>query len=180
MSYLLLTLLLLPLVGSGLVFAWKNPASKYLALGIAFVEMFLTFYILANFNSIPTVDSALDYEITRPWSNFIKSTIHFGIDGMSLLMLLLTNILTALIILSSFNEKPGYSNSFYGLILLMQFGLVGVFTPLDGILGNHLDSDLADCRNLGSGRQENPFYNEIFCLHVRRIIIYADRIDLRV
>ncbi|MBW8362897.1 MAG: NADH-quinone oxidoreductase subunit M [Kaistella sp.] len=134
MSYLLLTLLLLPLVGSGLVFAWKNPASKYLALGIAFVEMFLTFYILANFNSIPTVDSALDYEITRPWSNFIKSTIHFGIDGMSLLMLLLTNILTALIILSSFNEKPGYSNSFYGLILLMQFGLIGVFTALDGIL----------------------------------------------
>ncbi|WP_297984654.1 NuoM family protein [uncultured Chryseobacterium sp.] len=130
---LLLTLLLLPLVGSALVFAWKNPASKYLALGIAFVEMFLTFYVLANFNHIPTVDSKLDYEVTYPWSNFIKSSIHFGIDGMSLLMLLLTNILTALIILSSFNEKPGYNNNFYGLILLMQFGLVGVFTALDGL-----------------------------------------------
>lgn len=134
MSYLLLTLLLLPLVGSGLVFAWKNPASKYLALGIAFVEMLLTFYILSDFNHLPTVDSKLDYEITYPWSNFIKSSIHFGIDGMSLLMLLLTNILTVLIILSSFNEKPNYRNSFYGLILLMQFGLVGVFTALDGLL----------------------------------------------
>ena len=134
MSGLLLTLLLLPLVGSVLLFAWRNPMSKFLALGIALVEMFLTFYILSDFNSLPTVNSKLDYEISYPWSNFFRSTIHFGIDGMSLLMLLLTNILTALIILSSFNEKPGYKNSFYALILLMQFGLVGVFTALDGLL----------------------------------------------
>ena len=122
MSYLLLTLLLLPLVGSALVFAWKNPASKFLALGIAFVQMFLTFYMLSNFDFKPTVDGVLQYEINYPWSQFIKSNLHFGIDGMSMLLLLLTNILTPLIILSSFNEKPGYRNTIYGLILLMQFG----------------------------------------------------------
>lgn len=134
MSYLLLTLLLLPLIGSVLVFAWKNPASKYLALGIAFAQMLLTFYMLSGFDFKPTVDGVLQYEINYPWSNYIKSNIHFGIDGMSMLMLLLTNILTPLIILSSFNEKPGYRNTFYALILLMQFGLVGVFTSLDGLL----------------------------------------------
>ena len=134
MSYLLLTLLLLPLLGSVLVFAWKNPASKYLALGIAFAQMFLTFYMLSGFDFKPTVDGVLQYEINYPWSNYIKSNLHFGIDGMSMLMLLLTNILTPLIILSSFNEKPGYRNTFYGLILLMQFGLIGVFTSLDGLL----------------------------------------------
>ena len=134
MSYLLLTLLLLPLAGSALVFAWKNPASKYLALGIAFAEMFLTFFMLSSLDFKPTVDGVLQYEINYPWSNFIKSNLHFGIDGMSMLMLLLTNILSVLIILSSFNEKPSYRNTFYGLILLMQFGLVGVFTALDGLL----------------------------------------------
>ncbi|MDQ0477790.1 MULTISPECIES: NuoM family protein [Chryseobacterium] len=134
MSYLLLTLLLLPLIGSVLVFAWKNPASKYLALGIAFAQMLLTFYMLTGFDFKPTVDGVLQYEINYPWSNYIKSNLHFGIDGMSMLMLLLTNILTPLIILSSFNEKPGYRNTFYGLILLMQFGLIGVFTSLDGLL----------------------------------------------
>ena len=134
MSYLLLTLLLLPLAGSALVFAWKNPASKYLALGIAFAEMFLTFFMLSSFDFKPTVDGVLQYEINYPWSNFIKSNLHFGIDGMSMLMLLLTNILSVLIILSSFNEKPSYRNTFYGLILLMQFGLIGVFTALDGLL----------------------------------------------
>ncbi|MCJ8154999.1 NADH-quinone oxidoreductase subunit M [Chryseobacterium sp. SSA4.19] len=134
MSGLLITLLLLPLVGSGLVFAWKNNSSKYLALGIALVQMLLTFYILSDFNFGPTVDSKLQYEITYPWSQFIKSTLHFGIDGMSMLLLLLTNILAPIIILSSFNENVSYRNTFYGLILLMQFGLVGVFTSLDGLL----------------------------------------------
>ncbi|MBH1960654.1 MAG: NADH-quinone oxidoreductase subunit M [Flavobacteriia bacterium] len=134
MSYLLLTLLLLPLVGSAVVFAWKNPASKFLALGFAFAQMFLSFYMLANFDHTVTVDGVLQYEINYPWSQFIKSNLHFGIDGMSMLLLLLTNILTPIIILSSFNEKPGYRNTFYGLILLMQFGLIGVFTSLDGLL----------------------------------------------
>jgi NADH-quinone oxidoreductase subunit M len=134
MSDLLITLLLLPLVGSGLVFAWKNSSSKYLALGIALVQMLLTFYILSDFDFGPTVDSKLQYEITYPWSQFIKSTLHFGIDGMSMLLLLLTNILAPIIILSSFNENVSYRNTFYGLILLMQFGLVGVFTSLDGLL----------------------------------------------
>ncbi|QBJ88809.1 NADH-quinone oxidoreductase subunit M [Chryseobacterium gleum] len=131
---MLLTLLLLPLVGSGLVFAWKNNSSKYLALGIALVQMLLTFYMLSDFNFGPTVDSKLQYEITYPWSQFIKSTLHFGVDGMSMLLLLLTNILAPIIILSSFNENVSYRNTFYGLILLMQFGLVGVFTSLDGLL----------------------------------------------
>ncbi|MDR6406150.1 MULTISPECIES: NuoM family protein [Chryseobacterium] len=134
MSYLLLTLLLLPLVGSGLVFAWKNNSSKYLALGIALIQMLVTFYIAADFNFNPTVDSVLQHEINYPWSQFIKSSLHFGIDGMSLLLLLLTNILAPIIILSSFNENVSYRNTFYGLILLMQFGLVGVFTSLDGLL----------------------------------------------
>ncbi|MFP3835524.1 complex I subunit 4 family protein [Chryseobacterium sp. SIMBA_028] len=134
MSCLLLTLLLLPLVGSGLVFAWKSNSSKYLALGISLVQMLLTFYILSDFDFTPTVDSVLQHEINYPWSQFMKSSLHFGIDGMSMLLLLLTNILVPIIILSSFNESVNYRNTFYGLILLMQFGLVGVFTSLDGLL----------------------------------------------
>lgn len=134
MSCLLLTLLLLPLVGSGLVFAWKSNSSKYLALGIALVQMLLTFYILSDFDFTPTVDSVLQHEINYPWSQFMKSSLHFGIDGMSMLLLLLTNILVPIIILSSFNESVNYRNTFYGLILLMQFGLIGVFTSLDGLL----------------------------------------------
>ncbi|MDR2205625.1 MAG: NADH-quinone oxidoreductase subunit M [Flavobacteriaceae bacterium] len=131
---MLLALLLLPLSGSVLVFAFRGSVAKYLALGISLVQTCLSVCLLIHFNNQPTVDSVLQYEITQSWSNYIKSSLHFGIDGMSLLLLLLTNILTPLIIFSSFNEKKPYRNSFYALILLMQFGLTGVFTALDGLL----------------------------------------------
>jgi NADH-quinone oxidoreductase subunit M len=124
MSCLLLTLLLLPLVGSGLLFFWKNASSKYVALAFALAQMFLAFYMLGSFDFNPTVDAPLQYEITYPWSSYIKSSLNFGIDGMSMLMVLLTNILVPLIVLSSYNEAKDYPNSFYALILLMQFGLL--------------------------------------------------------
>ncbi|SNV50324.1 NADH-quinone oxidoreductase subunit M [Chryseobacterium taklimakanense] len=134
MSYHLLALLLIPLVGSGLLFALKGKTGKYMAFGIALIQMLVTFFVLYGFDARPTVDSVLQHEINYPWSQFLKSSLHFGIDGMSMLLLLLTNILVPLIIYSSFNENVSYRNSFYALILLMQFGLVGVFTALDGLL----------------------------------------------
>lgn len=134
MSYHLLALLLIPLVGSGLLFAFKGKAGRYMAFGIALIQMLVTFFVLYGFDAKPTVDSVLQHEINYPWSQFLKSSLHFGIDGMSMLLLLLTNILVPLIIYSSFNENVSYRNSFYALILLMQFGLVGVFTALDGLL----------------------------------------------
>ncbi len=134
MSYHLLALLLIPLVGSGLLFAFKGKTGKYMAFGIALIQMLVTFFVLYGFDAKPTVDSVLQHEINYPWSQFLKSSLHFGIDGMSMLLLLLTNILVPLIIYSSFTENVSYRNSFYALILLMQFGLVGVFTALDGLL----------------------------------------------
>ena len=62
--------------------------------------------------------------------------IHFavGLDALSLLLVLLTTFLIPLIILSSFKNEYEKPNSFYGLILIMQMALVGVFTANDGFL----------------------------------------------
>lgn len=134
MSYQLLTLLLLPLVGALVLFFYRGKGGKNIALVTALAQLAITFNVLYSLDFTPTVDSVLQHEINYPWSQFIKSSLHFGIDGMSMLMLLLTNLLMPLIIYSSNNEKSGYPNYFYALILLMQFGLVGVFTALDGLL----------------------------------------------
>ena len=61
--YQLLALLLIPLIGSGLVFAFRNQSSKYLSLGVAVVQLLLTICILSGFDTTPTIDSALQYEI---------------------------------------------------------------------------------------------------------------------
>ncbi|MDL1914193.1 MAG: NADH-quinone oxidoreductase subunit M [Bergeyella sp.] len=134
MINLLSALLFIPLLGASIAFIFRGACVRFLAFVFALLQMFFTFYLLACFNFSPTVDDTLQYEIQWPWSNYLRSSVHFGIDGMSMLMVLLTNILIPLIILSSFNEKKPYSHNFYALILLMQFGLLGVFTALDGIL----------------------------------------------
>ena len=74
--YQLLALLLIPLIGSGLVFAFRNQSSKYLSLGVAVVQLLLTICILSGFDTTPTIDSALQYEINYPWLDIIKSRIH--------------------------------------------------------------------------------------------------------
>jgi len=56
------------------------------------------------------------------------------VDALSLLMVLLTTFLVPLIILSSFNTNYEKPHSFYGLILMMQMALIGVFTANDGFL----------------------------------------------
>ncbi|MGS0747466.1 complex I subunit 4 family protein [Halpernia sp. GG3] len=135
MSVVLLALLLLPLIGSIFTFFWKNNKfSNDVALGFSIISMLLAFYALAYFNFDARIDLPMQYEINFPFSQIIDSRLHFGIDGLSMIMVILTNILVPLIILSSFNEKRCYSNKFYGLILLMQFGLLGVFTSLDGLV----------------------------------------------
>ncbi len=70
----------------------------------------------------------------REWISNPKISLHFAADGLTLSMLLLTNFLMPLIILSTFNREIRNARSFFSLMLLMQFALVGVFMAMDGLL----------------------------------------------
>lgn len=61
-------------------------------------------------------------------------SLRFGLDGISLLLVLLTTLLIPLIILSSFQHKYHNPSAFYGLIMLMEMAFVGVFSACDGML----------------------------------------------
>ena len=73
-----------------------------------------------------------DYIVQKPFLTFMGGSLTFGLDGMALLLILLTNFVVAMVNISSWNKN--YSASFYGLVLLMQFALIGVFSALNGIL----------------------------------------------
>ena len=61
-------------------------------------------------------------------------TCKMGYDGMSLFMVLLTNVITFLILLSNYNRDIASNRSFTALVFFMQLGLLGVFTSFDGLL----------------------------------------------
>ncbi len=125
-------LIVIPLVASLLVFLLKGKAARSLALGAALAELAFSIGVYFHFINHPGDTHALSLNCS-----WIKSMgIHFavGLDGIGLLLVLLTTFLVPLIILSAFRYDYDKPNAFYGLILLMQMALIGVFTANDGFL----------------------------------------------
>lgn len=127
---LLVITLFIPLVFSLLVYLCGNKLAKYLALigGIAG----LVCCILMKPAFISSGLTPMVY--THGW--IAKPLIRFSlmVDGLSLMLLALTTFLTPLIILTTFKKNIDNARAFYSLILLMEFGLLGVFMASDGFL----------------------------------------------
>ncbi len=68
------------------------------------------------------------------WFASMGVSLRFGLDGIGLLMAGMTTFLVPVIILSSFVHRYSNPNAFYGLILLMEMALVGVFASFDGMM----------------------------------------------
>ncbi len=103
---------------------------KELALAASVVELIVSLLAISQFSN--TADP--QFVVNIPWINSLGIRFSVAIDGISMLLVLLTTVLVPFIILSSFNSSDKRPSSFYGLILIMQMALVGVFTARDGFL----------------------------------------------
>ncbi|MBD1385166.1 NADH-quinone oxidoreductase subunit M [Mucilaginibacter rigui] len=123
-------LLLLPVVAALLVLLFKNEAAKHAALLFSLIELGIVVYFLIGF--LP--DASVQYGIDVPWIAQMGIYFKAGIDGISMVMVLLTTVLVPLIILTTYKHEYKNAKAFYALILFMQAGLLTVFTALDGFL----------------------------------------------
>src|ERR1700744_6374209 len=123
-------LLFLPIVAALVVLLFKNEVAKYAALAFALAELVIAGIFLSRF--VP--DTTIQFSEITPW--IPKAGIYFsaGIDGISMIMVLLTTLLVPLIILTTFKHQYKNASAFYALILFMQAGMLVVFTALDGFL----------------------------------------------
>ncbi|MES2447073.1 MAG: NADH-quinone oxidoreductase subunit M [Bacteroidota bacterium] len=126
----LLLLIFLPLAGAIITSFIKGGAAKISALGFALASLCVTIGLLTQF----TPDATTQFAVNYPWIQQLGINFHVGIDGISMITVILTNVLMPLIILSSFKHEYKNANAFYALMLFMQSGLLLVFTALDGFL----------------------------------------------
>ena len=126
---LLVLVLFFPLISALLTYASGNKQAWKVALGLSAVEFALSFVLLNNYAHHGTIENISKVWISNPHILFAISC-----DGLSLLMLLLTTFLVPVIILSSINKQIANTRTFYALILVMQFALIGVFVAMDGFL----------------------------------------------
>ena len=123
-------LLLLPIVFGALIWLLKSVSSKKLALVSSLVVFGLCLYMCLNFNP----NNGSQYSTSLSWISSLNINFSVGIDGISILLVLLTTLLVPIIVLSSFDKKIENSSLFYSLILLMEAALIGVFTAKDVFL----------------------------------------------
>jgi NADH-quinone oxidoreductase subunit M len=69
-----------------------------------------------------------------PWIPTIGVSYHFGVDGISTLLILLTTLLGEIAILSSWTAVHDRVRQYYVFLLLLQVGMIGVFCALDMFL----------------------------------------------
>jgi|GEM_PF-4022871 len=115
-----LWLILVPLVASLIVFFIRNEQAKKVALLFSFVELALGLLVAYQFNAF----AGMQFENKLMWIPSAGIAFHLGIDGLSIIPIILTTFLVPFIILSAFGNQYEKPNVFYGLILLMQASLV--------------------------------------------------------
>ncbi len=127
---MLVFLIFWPLAVSLVLLVFRVPHAKTIALAASIIEF------VVSLSALMLVDGsgAVQLVTITPWIKKLGVSFYLGADGISLLLVLLTTFLVPLIILSSFRHSYDRPHIFYGLILLMQMALVGVFTARDGFL----------------------------------------------
>jgi NADH-quinone oxidoreductase subunit M len=126
----LLLLIFLPLIGALVTSFLKGSSAKISALIFSLASLTLTLFLLSKF--VP--DATVQFKVNFPWIAQLGINFHAGIDGISMITVILTNVIMPLIVLASFTHDYKNPNAFYALILFMQSGLLLVFTALDGFL----------------------------------------------
>ncbi len=134
-EHLLSWILFLPLIGVVLLQLVPGRQVKFirvLSLVISVLPFLLTIYLWFVYPSALS-KGLFKFEEQVAWFPQINSSYHLGVDGISLVMVLLTTLLTPLAILTAFNIKERVK-AFMSLFLLLETGMLGVFLSLDLIL----------------------------------------------
>lgn len=128
---LLTATIFFPLVGAVLLLFVpddRHDTIKGVSLLIAIVTMLLSFLIYAQFDS---VSSGMQLVVNQPWVASFGISYALGIDGISLLLVVLTTVLTVLCVLGSWNSVAHGVKGYFISMLVLTTGMIGVFCATD-------------------------------------------------
>ncbi len=131
---LITILILLPVLGAiGLVgyqMLTKNESQlKWITLGVTLVGFLIS--LVAVFDRGELSANGFYFEQNVPWISAINTNYHVGIDGLSLWLVILTNFIMPIAVLSTWHAVEKHKPAFYAFLLLLQSAMLGVFVSLD-------------------------------------------------
>jgi len=130
--HILSTLIFLPLAGAILLLFIRNENfARYWALGITSLTAILSIPLLRAFDMST---SKFQFVEQVSWIKSLNIQYVIGIDGISILLIMLTTLIMPLCVLASWTYIKSRVQAFMVCLLIMETAMLGVFCALDFVL----------------------------------------------
>jgi NADH-quinone oxidoreductase subunit M len=128
-QWLLPLLLALPVAGAVLIWVLRSPAvARWIALLTTTIEFAISLILWFRFDPH---NLGWQFYFSAPWISSWGIRFTVGLDGIGLVLILLTTFLMPLVTLGSWTSIRDKATSFYALMLVLLTGMLGVFAALD-------------------------------------------------
>jgi NADH-quinone oxidoreductase subunit M len=127
----LTALIALPAIGMAVVLIAGDRLARHLALGVSLLTFIVSLPLWFAFNA---GTAAFQFGVQASWIPQWGIRYMVGVDGISVLLVLLTTAVFPIAILGSYNYITKRYKPFYAMMLLLQSGVLGVFMALDMFL----------------------------------------------
>ncbi|WP_031515383.1 complex I subunit 4 family protein [Desulfofalx alkaliphila] len=131
MAFSLLTLALLTPIAAALVLVFlpkdENHLHRYVAAAGTFVPLAISLYVFFAYDKAM---GGLQFVHQIPWIRDLGVTFYMGVDGLSLPMMLLTNLIGFCAVFASWNIN-NRTKEFFVLLLILIAGVMGTFIAQD-------------------------------------------------
>ena len=128
----------IPLVGALVILFFVNKsragAIRIIATATAVIDFFASLYLWPNFDRAATGSAMWQFRETYDWIPSLGVKYDFGVDGISLLLILLTTFMGIIAVVSSYSAIQFREKEYYALLLMLQTGMIGTFCALDFFL----------------------------------------------
>src|SRR5574340_362400 len=131
---ILSTLIFLPVAGAALLLLIsrsKENLIKWFSLTVSITVFIISIPLFTEFNKSTHL---MQFTEKHAWIPSLNINYSLGIDGISILFVLLSTLVTILCILISWNSIKAKTKEFYISILIMEGAMIGVFCSLDFML----------------------------------------------
>src|SRR5215813_3426725 len=126
---LITAIILIPLLGAAAVCTWPQRNGRPIALMFNIIAAGCVLVLWRNFDVTAT---GLQFAERHAWIPAINAEYLVGVDGLSLLLVLLTSLIIPFALLAE--PAPHGSRAFYATMLVMQSALYGTFTAQNFVL----------------------------------------------
>ena len=134
MPYLTLSILVPIVAGIALLFlsrADQTSLVRQLALAGAVLGLAVTIPLYTQFNA---ATGAMQFEELARWIAAYNINYHLGVDGISVLFIILNSFITVLVVVAGWVVVEKRPSQYYAAFLIMSGLMNGVFAALDGVL----------------------------------------------